>query len=53
MKTTPTKKNTVEETPAVAVVLNNFNIERLAEILARMMPPIVDRMIRDEYNKKL
>jgi hypothetical protein len=53
METTPTKKNTVEQTAKVEVVLNNFDIERLAEILAKMMPPIVDRMIRDEYNKKL
>ena len=53
METTPTKKNTVEQTPKMEVVLNNFDIEKLAERLARMMPPIVDRMIRDEYNRKL
>lgn len=53
METTTTKKNTVEQASKVVVVLNNFDIEKIAEKLARMMPPIVDRMIRDEYNRKL
>ena len=37
----------------IKVIVNNYNLEYLAEKLAKMMPPIVDRMIRDEYRKEL
>jgi hypothetical protein len=53
METIPTEKNIVEQSQAVEVVLTNFDVEKLAERLARMMPAIVNNMVQREYSKKL
>ena len=53
METTTTKKNIVGKKPAVEVILTNFDAEKIAERIAKMMPAIVKAMIKREYSKKL
>jgi hypothetical protein len=53
MKTASTKKNIVEQPTKVEVVLTNFDVEKLAVRLARIMPNIVSNIIQREYSRKL
>jgi len=46
-------KNNTEKESAVKVTVFNYDIDRLAEKLARIMPGIVQAMVEREFNKVL
>ena len=54
MKTTPTKKNTVEETPEVVVVIQNENAElNLSDIAKKDLLKVLEKEIGPDKVKEL
>jgi hypothetical protein len=51
METIPTKKNTVEETPKVEVVIHSANPELLAENLMRVISQSIQGIVNRELRK--
>ena len=35
----------------VEVIVYNYNADKIAERIAKLMPAIINRMVRDEYTK--